>query len=101
ELKRLALEQRGTVLLTCHLGSRVAARSDPRPRLSDFGADGQVQADADLVLGLYREEQYRPDLGVAGAAELIILKDRNGSPAAVDLWFEPTSGRFEDLADVG
>lgn len=96
-LKRLAVDHGGTVLITAHATATIAERSDPRPRLADFGADGAIRSQADLVLGLYREEHYRPDRGIIGAAELLILKNRRGPCAAIDLWFESGCRRFEDL----
>lgn len=97
-LKRMAVAQGGAVLLTAPTIAALAEREDPRPRLADFGAEGAIRSQADLVLGLYREEHYRPDRGVIGAAELLVLKNRRGPRAAIDLWFEAGCRRFEDLA---
>lgn len=97
-LKRMAVAHGGTVLITAPTVPAIAEREDSRPRLADFGADGAIRSAADLVLGLYREEHYRPDRGVIGAAELLILKNRRGPRAAIDLWFESGCRRFEDLA---
>jgi replicative DNA helicase len=99
-LKRAAIAQGGTVVLTTHLKGDLSAREDPRPLLRDFGADGAIRAQADLVLAVYREEHYRPDRGVVGAAEMLVLKDRGGAPAAIDCWFEAGCRRFEDLASA-
>lgn len=99
-LKRLAIARGAPVLLVTHLGPEVAARADHRPVLRDFGAAGAVQQLADVVMALYREERYRPDAGVTGAAELLVLKDRHGQPGPVDLWFAPAWFRFEDLAEA-
>jgi replicative DNA helicase len=51
------------------------------------------------VLGLYREEMYDFDHGVSGAAELLILKNRDGAKGYVDLYFDARFGRFEDVAE--
>ncbi|HET9066393.1 MAG TPA: DnaB-like helicase C-terminal domain-containing protein [Gemmatimonadales bacterium] len=96
-LKRMAVAHGGAVLVTTRTVPALAEREDPRPRLADFGADGTIRSEADLVLGLYREEHYRPDRGVIGAAELLILKNRRGPRLAIDLWFESGCRRFEDL----
>lgn len=96
-LKRMAVAQDGVVLLTAHTLLGLSDREDARPRLDDFGAEGAIRGQADLVLGLYREEHYRPDRGVIGSAELSVLKNRNGPRAALDLWFEAECRRFEDL----
>lgn len=96
-LKRMAVVHGGTVLVTAHTATALSEREDARPRLADFGVDGAFRSQADLVLGVYREEHYRPDRGVIGAAELMILKDRRGPRSAIDLWFESGCRRFEDL----
>jgi replicative DNA helicase len=98
-LKRLALEHNAVVLLLAHLPLLDRERHDRRPRLSDFGARGAVGTHADLVLGLYREELYDSDLGVAGATELRLLKHRDGALGYVDLYFTANWLRFEDVLD--
>jgi replicative DNA helicase len=67
--------------------------------LDDLGGRGAVKQHADVVLGLYREEMYRPGQGMEGATELIILKNRNGPTGFVDLYFHQRWLRFEDLLD--
>lgn len=98
-LKRLALTHHVAVLLTTHLPALDRDRQDRRPRLADFGIGGAVGAQADLVLGLYREEMYDFDHGVSGAAELLVLKNRAGPRGYVDLYFDARYGRFEDVAE--
>jgi replicative DNA helicase len=97
--KRLALRRQVVVLLVTHLPALDRTRRDLRPRLADFGVRGAVGAQADVVLGLYREELYEADLGVAGAAELAVLKHRDGARGYVDLYFEGRFVRFEDVLD--
>lgn len=99
-LKRLALRHGLVVLLGCHLPGLTGTRHDRRPTLADFGRGGAVGAHADAVLGLYREELYEQDLGVSGAAELRILKHRDGARGYVDLYFDARCGRFEDMAEA-
>jgi replicative DNA helicase len=52
-----------------------------------------------VVLGIYREEMYRPGHGVEGATELIVAKNRNGPTGFVDLFFYARWLRFEDMLD--
>jgi len=99
DFKRFALKRQVVVLLVAHLPALDRTRRDLRPRLADFGARGAVGSHADVVLGLYREELYEADLGVAGAAELAILKHRDGTRGYVDLYFEGRFVRFEDVLD--
>lgn len=101
ELKRFALERNVAVLAVSRLRAFDRTRSDRRPRLTDFGASGAVGSHADLVLGLFREEMYDADLAVVGAAELALLKYREGALGYVDLYFTAPQLRFEDVLDPG
>jgi replicative DNA helicase len=87
------------VLGVVHFPDFDARRADPRPTLDDFGGRGAVRETADVVLALHREEMYRSEPGIAGAAELLVLKHRDGQPGLVDLYFHARQLRFEDLAD--
>jgi replicative DNA helicase len=98
-LKSLAVRSNVAVLAVSHLPNHRASRPDPRPSLDDFGARGAVKQQADVVLGLFREEMYRPGQGVEGAAELHLLKNRNGPTGFADLYFHQRWLRFEDLLD--
>jgi replicative DNA helicase len=98
-LKQMAVEQDIAIVLTSHLAPPLPGRADPRPTLDDFGALGAVKQHADVVMGIYREEMYRPDSGVEGATELLIRKNRNGSTGYLDLYFYKQWLRFEDMLD--
>lgn len=99
-LKRLALRRNVALLLTTHLPRLDRDRHDRRPRLTDFGLGGAIGSHADLVMGLYREELYEADLGVTGAAELLLLKNRDGAKGYVDLYFDSRYSRFEDVLEA-
>lgn len=101
EVKRFALERNVAVLLVSHLPALDGNRQDRRPRLTDFGAGGAAGVHADLVLGLFREEMYAADVAVTGAAELSLLKFRDGALGYVDLYFTAATLRFEDVLDPG
>lgn len=100
-LKRLAVVAQVAVLLITHLPLLDRTRNDRRPRLEDFGILGSIAVHADTVLGLYREEIYLADMAVEGAAELLVLKRRDGAPGYVDLFFYPQWLRFEDVLETG
>jgi len=100
-LKALALTREVAVLALAHLPRHTPAREDPRPTLDDLGGAGTVKQNADVVLGLYREEMYRPGGGIEGATELNIAKNRGGPTGYVDLYFHRAWLRFEDILDPG
>jgi replicative DNA helicase len=99
ELKAYALERRIACLVVSQLPRFDRARPDRRPSLEDYGHLGSVKQHADVVLSLYREEMYSPGVGVDGATELIVSKNRNGPTGFVDLYFHKRWMRFEDILD--
>jgi replicative DNA helicase len=70
--------------------------------LSDLRESGALEQDADVVMFIYREEQYAdknaPPTDTQGTAELIIGKQRNGPTGIVKLAFIREFTRFENLA---
>lgn len=98
-LKQLALEQELAILAVSQLPRLRPGRQDPRPTLEDLGGGGVVKQVADVVMALYREEMYRPAVGVEGAVELIVGKNRNGPTGYLDLYFYRQWLRFEDMLD--
>ena len=98
-LKSLALEREVALLAVAQLPGLEPGRTDPRPRLDDFGHLGAVKQHADVVLTIYREEMYTPGRGVDGATELTVAKNRSGPTGFVDLYFYRRWMRFEDMLD--
>lgn len=98
-LKQMALDEELAILAVAQLPRLRPGRLDPRPTLDDLGGGGVVKQVADVVLALYREEMYRPGVGVEGAVELIVGKNRNGPTGYLDLYFYRQWLRFEDMLD--
>ena len=97
-LKRIARELRIPVLCLAQL-SREAEKGDFRPRLSHLRESGDIEADADVVLFLHRPEIYAPkDRDLAGKAELIVGKNRNGPTPEFELRWEPQTATFQTPA---
>lgn len=99
KLKSLAVELDMAIVVTAQLTTLDRARQDLRPRLSDLGGKGAIAHQADIVLGVFREEMYQPGHGVEGATELLIVKNRNGPSGYADLYFYAHWLRFEDMLD--
>ncbi len=75
-------------------------RKNARPRLSDLRDSGSIEQDADMVCFVYREEVYNPDdQSLAGKAELIIGKQRNGPTGRVKLAFQKEFAKFVMLEE--
>ena len=109
--KRLA-----TPLLISHQLSRgVEYRTSKRPSLADLRDSGKIEADADVILFLFRREYYlqrdEPSPSsvehgeweakyreAQGRAEVIVAKQRLGPTGTIQLAFDGEVARFESLA---
>ncbi len=102
-LKGLAKELHVPIVALSQLSRAPETRSDHRPQLSDLRESGALEQDADVVMFIFREEQYRNDDGqpnqeAEGVAEIIVGKQRNGPTGTVKLAFIKEHTRFENLA---
>jgi len=102
-LKGLAKELQVPVVALSQLSRAPETRSDHRPQLSDLRESGALEQDADVVMFIYRQEQYRdadgsPNTEAEGTAEIIIGKQRNGPVGTAKLAFIKEHTRFENLA---
>ena len=96
-LKELARELNIPVLALAQLSRAVESRASKVPQLSDLRESGQLEADADIVLFLYRDDVYHPETSRPNTADLIIAKHRNGPMGEVNMLFDKQHTRFHDL----
>jgi len=96
-LKGLAKELNAPVVALSQLSRAPEARTDKRPQLSDLRESGALEQDADVVMFIYREEEYKPSDENRGIAEIIIGKQRNGPTGNRKLAFIKEFTRFENL----
>ena len=98
-LKGLAKDLDVPVVALSQLSRAPESRADRRPQLSDLRESGALEQDADLVLFIFREEQYDPSPENENLAEIIIGKQRNGPTGVVRLAFLKQCTKFASLAD--
>lgn len=124
-LKAIAKELSVPVLALSQLSRAVEAREDKRPQLSDLRESGTIEQDADAVLFLYRDEYYleqrepkknkfeneakfleahakwQADMtDVHNKADLILAKQRHGPTGSIELFFDPTLTRFDNIDEL-
>jgi replicative DNA helicase len=97
-LKVLARELNVPVLAAAQLSRAVEQRSDKRPVLSDLRESGSLEQDADIVMFIYRPDQYEKDTVKQNVAEIIVAKHRNGPVGSVELVFRNALAKFENAA---
>jgi replicative DNA helicase len=99
-LKLLARDLDVPVLALSQLSRAVEQRHEKRPILSDLRESGSLEQDSDLVLFIYRDEEYNEDSPDQGLAEIILAKHRNGPTGTEKLSFLKRYAKFADLAQV-
>ena len=98
-LKSLARELNVPVLALSQLSRAVESRNPPIPQLSDLRESGSIEQDADVVMFIYREEQYKGrDTKRPHVADILIKKHRNGPTGHLELYFDETKTSFRSLS---
>lgn len=106
-LKSMAKELDVPVIALSQLNRSVENRDNKRPQLSDIRESGSIEAEADLVMFIYRDEYYKSrenpeeantDPNRTEVAEILIAKHRNGPTGVVKLGFQPSYANFVNLA---
>ncbi len=103
-MKGLARELKIPILCLAQLNRQAEATKDNRPRLSHLRESGAIEQDADVVMFIHREEYYHTkeeaqQSDIAGKADLIIGKQRNGPTGDVKLTWRQDYTRFEDRSE--
>lgn len=104
-LKALAVDLGVPVIALSQLSRAVEQRQDRRPVLSDLYESGQLEADAEVVMFLYREEYYLKREGkevpaeVKGKVEVILAKQKNMPVGKVELKFNPVWVKFNEIEE--
>jgi replicative DNA helicase len=95
-LKAIAKEFDIPVVALSQLSRRVDERADKRPVMSDLRDSGEIEQDADVILFVYRDEEYDRMSDYRGLAEIICRKNRNGAKGDVTATFNGEVTRFGD-----
>jgi replicative DNA helicase len=93
-LKALAKELNIPILAASQLSRDLEKRQDKRPMLADLRESGNLEQDSDVVMFIYRPDQYEKT-DKQNTAEIITAKHRNGATGSIELIYRPTMTKFE------
>lgn len=106
-LKLLAREMDCPVVALSQLSRGTEGRSnnpqkkvDHRPKLADLRDSGAIEQDADVVMFLYRDEEYNKDSSKPGICEVIIEKNRSGPKGTVELTWVARYTKFSEMSRI-
>lgn len=116
-LKRMAKELNAVVIALAQLARPEKGKEDQRPKLEDLRWAGEIEQDADIVIGLYRPHYYlerTPEAerdarweeawqSTQNITEAHVLK-RRGGPGANKMaraYYDPAIGIFSDPPPAG
>lgn len=107
-LRRIAQEFGCVVVALSQLSRAVELRQDKKPLMSDLKESGDIEQDADVIMLLYRPEYYfgttmeigrgkdKRTVDVAGKAEILLGKVRDGATGSAVCLFEAEYTRFTE-----
>tara|TARA_R110000764_G_scaffold10764_11_gene32867 strand:- start:1497 stop:2882 length:1386 start_codon:yes stop_codon:yes gene_type:complete len=95
DLKELAKEMKVPVFL-CVQSKRPQNVKD-RPNMSSLKDSSCIEADADIVMFVHRQEIIEPETSLKGVTELIIAKDRHNDGNGT-VYLEKCNGSFKALS---
>ena len=97
ELKNVAKIANVALVALSHL-SREAIKSGRRPILSDLRYSGMAEGNADKVCFVHREDygEYQFDSPIS-EAEIIVAKNRNGPVGSIEMSYNRSISRFEEV----
>jgi len=100
-LKTIAKEMRVPVLALSQLNRERSKRTgtEARPQLSDLKDSGAIEADADVVLFIHREQGNDTDSRAPARAEIIVAKQRSGPTGIVPVTWLGHLTRFSNYID--
>lgn len=93
-LKQLAKEIKVPIILIAQANRETDKAT--RPTMSNIKDSSAIEADADVIMFIHREEVANPDTELKGLTEIIIAKDRhNGGNGTI--YLEKINGGFSEL----
>jgi len=96
-MKLMAKELGVPVVVLSQLNRNSESREGGRPKMADLRESGGLEADADVILLVHREEMSVEESEHAGTALIIVGKQRAGSTGDVRVLFQGDKVRMVDM----
>ncbi len=97
-LKALSKELECPVIALSQLSRKCEERPNKRPLPSDLRESGEIEQDADVILLLYRDEEYNADTRDKGVLEINVAKNRQGAQGVVPVAFMAAISKIGNLS---
>jgi replicative DNA helicase len=97
-LKSLSKELDIPIIALAQVNREVEKKADKRPSLSDLRESGDIEATADIVMFIHREDYYKKENNIDDSiTEIIVAKNRNGESGIARLSFDKRIQKFSKL----
>jgi replicative DNA helicase len=94
-LKFLSKDLNVSIIALAQVNREVEKKANKRPTLADLRESGDIEATADVVMFIHREDYYKSVNNTDDSvAEIIIAKNRNGESGVVKLGFNKKIQKF-------
>lgn len=97
DVKAIAKDFNIPVIALSQLSRKVEERMNKRPMMSDLRDSGEIEAIANIIAFLYRDEYYNPNTDKKKIAEFIIGKSRMGETGTIELFCDVSADIFGDM----
>jgi replicative DNA helicase len=89
------------IITLAQVNREVEKKADKRPSLSDLRESGDIEATADVVMFIHREDYYKKENNIDDSiAEIIITKNRNGESGVIKLNFNKRIQKFSSFLNL-
>jgi replicative DNA helicase len=100
-LKFLSKDLDIPIIALAQVNREVEKKADKRPTLSDLRESGDIEATADVVMFIHREDYYKKENNIDDSvAEIIVAKNRNGESGVIKLNFNKRIQKFSSFLNL-
>lgn len=106
KIQQLAKKLNIPFLCAAQLNRQSEGRNSHRPKLSDLRSSGQIEQDASVVIGLYRDDYYKYEKAKEegnnnvvfdNIIEYIFMKNRDGDTRTADLFIDVATSKIREI----